>query len=144
MSKCQSKLLKFLLSISNFFWPGGQGGFLGGSAGRESTCNAGDLGSIPGLERSPGEGNDYPTPVFWPGVTESQTWLSNFHFHFSLSFSKFLLWSDPILEEAARCTEFWLNPKVNVTLNKLHRPLGQRYTFTSKVSILMSISLEFF
>ena len=64
MSKCQSKLLKFLLSISNFFWPGGQGGFLGGSAGKESTCNAGDLGSIPGLERSPGEGNDYP---FWPG-----------------------------------------------------------------------------
>ena len=28
--------------------------------GRESTCNAGDLGSISGLERSPGEGNGYP------------------------------------------------------------------------------------
>ena len=60
MSKCQSKLLKFLLSISNFFWPGGQGGFLGGSAGKESTCNAGDLGSIPGLGWSSGEGNGYP------------------------------------------------------------------------------------
>ena len=32
----------------------------GGSDGEESTCNAGDLGSIPGLGRSPGEGNGYP------------------------------------------------------------------------------------
>ena len=31
-----------------------------GSAGKESTCNVGDLGSIPGLERSAGEGNGYP------------------------------------------------------------------------------------
>ena len=35
-------------------------GFPGGSAGKESTCNAGDLGSIPGLGRSSGEGNGYP------------------------------------------------------------------------------------
>ena len=35
-------------------------GFLGGSAGKESTCNAGDLGSIPGLERSLREGKGYP------------------------------------------------------------------------------------
>ena len=42
-------------------------GFPGGSAGKESACNAGDLGSIPGLGGSPGEGNSYPTPVFWPG-----------------------------------------------------------------------------
>ena len=41
--------------------------FLSGSAGKESTCNAGDLGSIPGLGRSLGEGNSYPTPGFWPG-----------------------------------------------------------------------------
>ena len=34
-------------------------GFPGGSDGKESTCNAGDLGSIPGLERSPGEGIGY-------------------------------------------------------------------------------------
>ena len=31
-----------------------------GSAGKESTCNVGDLGSIPGLGRSPGEGKGYP------------------------------------------------------------------------------------
>ena len=35
-------------------------GFLGGSDGKESTHNVGDPGSIPGLGRSPGEGNDYP------------------------------------------------------------------------------------
>ena len=35
-------------------------GFLCGSDGKESTCNAGDLDSIPGLERSPGEGNGNP------------------------------------------------------------------------------------
>ena len=35
-------------------------GFPGGSDCRESTCNEGDLGSIPGLERSPGEGNGNP------------------------------------------------------------------------------------
>ena len=35
-------------------------GFPGASAGKESTCNVGDLGSIPGLGRSPGEGKGYP------------------------------------------------------------------------------------
>ena len=35
-------------------------GFPGGSAGKESACNVGDLGSILELERSPGEGNGYP------------------------------------------------------------------------------------
>ena len=35
-------------------------GFPGGSDGKVSAHNAGDLGSIPGLERSPGEGNGNP------------------------------------------------------------------------------------
>ena len=35
-------------------------GYPGGSVGKESTCNAGDLGSIPGLGRSPGERKGYP------------------------------------------------------------------------------------
>ena len=39
-------------------------GFPGGSDGKESACNAGDLGSIPGLGRSPGEGNCYPLQYF--------------------------------------------------------------------------------
>ena len=64
-------------------------GFPGGSAGKESACNAGNLGSIPGLRRSPGEGQGYPLQysglensmdctVY--GVAKSQTRLSNIHF----------------------------------------------------------------
>ena len=42
-------------------------GFPGGSAGKESACNVGDQGLIPGLERSPIEGKGYPLQFFWPG-----------------------------------------------------------------------------
>ena len=42
-------------------------GFPCGSAGKESTRNAGDLGSILGLGRAPGEGKGYPLPVLWLG-----------------------------------------------------------------------------
>ena len=66
-------------------------GFPGGSDGNESACNAGDLGSIPGLGRSPGEGNGNPLQYSslensmdrgaWQatvhGVTKSGTQLSN-------------------------------------------------------------------
>ena len=38
-----------------------------GPAGKESAGIAGDLGSIPGLWRSPGKGKGYQPPVFWPG-----------------------------------------------------------------------------
>ena len=38
--------------------------FPGGSDGKESACNAGDLGLIPGLGRSPGEGVNYPLQYF--------------------------------------------------------------------------------
>ena len=38
----------------------GRGCFPGDSAGKKSVCNVGDLGLIPGLGRSPGEGNGYP------------------------------------------------------------------------------------
>ena len=41
-------------------------GFPGGSAGKESACKAGDLGLIPRLGKSPGEGNWLITLVFWP------------------------------------------------------------------------------
>ena len=40
-------------------------GFPGSSIGEESTCNAGDPGSIPGLGRSPGEGIGYPLQYSW-------------------------------------------------------------------------------
>ena len=64
-------------------------GFPCGSAGEESACNAGDLGSIRGLERSPGEGKGYPLQYsglensmdcIVHGVTKSRTRVSDFHF----------------------------------------------------------------
>ena len=42
-------------------------GFPCGSTGKESACNAGDLGSIPGSGRFPWRGERLPTPVFRPG-----------------------------------------------------------------------------
>ena len=66
-------------------------GFPGRSAGKESACNAGDLGSIPGLGRSPEEGKGYPLQYsglensmdcIVHGLTKSRTRLSNFLFHF--------------------------------------------------------------
>ena len=46
-------------------------GFPGGSDGKESTCNAGDPGSIPDLGRYPGE-EEQLTPVFLPGERRGQ------------------------------------------------------------------------
>ena len=42
-------------------------GFPRSSAGKESACNVGDLGSIPGWEDPLKKGKAIPTPVFWPG-----------------------------------------------------------------------------
>ena len=67
-------------------------GFPGGSDGKESACNAEDLGSSPGLGRNPGEGNGNPPQysylqnsmnrgAYWAtvqNVTKSQTGLNDF------------------------------------------------------------------
>ena len=62
-------------------------GFPSGSAGKETACNAGDLG----VGKSPGEGNGYPlqysglensVDCIVHGVAKSQTRLSDLHFHF--------------------------------------------------------------
>ena len=64
-------------------------GFPCGSAGKESACTVGDLGSIPGLGRSSGERKGYPLQCsglensmdfIVHGVAKSQTRLSDFHF----------------------------------------------------------------
>ena len=66
-----------------------------GSAGKEYACNAGDLGSIPGLGRSPGEGKGYPlqysglensTDCIVHGFTKGWTQLSDFHFTSNMIF----------------------------------------------------------
>ena len=72
-------------------------GFPCGSASKESACSAGDLGVIPGLGRSPGEGKGYPFQ--YSGlensmnckvlvVTKSRTQLSNLHFHSAYKLNK--------------------------------------------------------
>ena len=43
------------------------GKFLGGSAGKDSVCNAGDLGFDPWVGKIPWRRERLPTPVFWPG-----------------------------------------------------------------------------
>ena len=67
-----------------------QKGFSGSSAGKESACNVGDLGQIPGLGRSPGKGNGYlfqysglenSMDCIVCGVTKSWTRLNDFHIH---------------------------------------------------------------
>ena len=80
------------LTAPQAFWIGGaskhRSGFPGDSDGKESTCNSGNPGSIPGPGRSPGEGNSNPlqyscleNPMDWwatvHGASKSQTWLSN-------------------------------------------------------------------
>ena len=57
---CSSSNRKFWHSCLDKAVGGPLQGFPGGSAGKDSACNAGDLGSVPGLGRSPGEGNSYP------------------------------------------------------------------------------------
>ena len=84
-------------------------GFPGGSAGKESSCNAGDLGSIPGSGRSPEEGNGYPLQysylenpmdrgAWWVaahGVTVTYHWVTfTFPFPFApVSGSLLLAWN---------------------------------------------------
>ena len=98
----------FHLQIDNSQQVGGEKAienmcFPGGSDSKESACDAGDLGSIPGWARSPGEGNGYPLQcaglensmdrgawqVTVRGVAKSQTWLGDQHFQ------KFM-WSDSL------------------------------------------------
>ena len=72
-------------------------GFPGGSDGKESACNVGDLGLIPGLGRSPGERKGYPLQYsglensmdcIVRGVAKSQTRQSDFHFHYLLELAQ--------------------------------------------------------
>ena len=66
-------------------------GFPRGSEVKASACNAGDLGSVPGSGRSPGEekgsplqysGLENPMDYIVQGVTKSRTQPNDFHFHF--------------------------------------------------------------
>ena len=82
------------------------GGFPDSSVGKESACNERDLGLIPGLGRSPGEGKGYPLQYsglensmdcMVSGVEKSQTRLSDFHFTSLHRGNK----QDDVIEEAS-------------------------------------------
>ena len=84
-----------------------------GSAGKESACNVGDLGSNHGLGRYPGEGKGYPLLIsglensidsIAHGVAKSLTRLSDFHFH-----TKALEWSSLVPGPEAKSSEI-MNP----------------------------------
>ena len=86
----QVQIFCFLNSIIHWNQhPSQSQGFSGGSAGKESACNAGDLSSIPRLGRFPGEGKGYPLQYsglensmdcIVHGVAKSWTRLSDFHY----------------------------------------------------------------
>ena len=54
-------------------------GFPDVSDGKESACNVGDLGSIPGSRRSPGEGNEYPLQYSYLGNPHGQRSLAGYN-----------------------------------------------------------------
>ena len=56
----------------SYLWICSIWGFTSGSEGKESVCNAGDLGSTPGSGRSPWRREWLPTPVFLPGIFHEQ------------------------------------------------------------------------
>ena len=90
-----AKALELQLKLQSFQFKV-EMGFPSGSDGKESACNAGDLGSIPGLGRSPREGNDNPLQYTclenpmgrgaWQatvqGVTKNWTQLNDYTFTF--------------------------------------------------------------
>ena len=76
----------------------------GSSAGKESICNAGDPGSIPGLGRSPGEGIGYPFHYSWASLVAQlvknqpamqEIWV------------QFLGWEDPLEKGKLSTPVFW-------------------------------------
>ena len=78
-------------------------GFPYGSAGKESTCNVGDLGLIPGLGRSPGEEKGYSLLQYsglensmdYIGVAKSWTQLSDSHFSDIYIYIEYKLYGGP-------------------------------------------------
>ena len=82
-----AEYLEYSEILRKYYSPAPSKGFPDGSAGKESACNTGDLGSIPELGRSPGEEKGYPLQYSGlensmdcvvHGVAESRTRLSNF------------------------------------------------------------------
>ena len=93
-------------------------GFPDSSVGKESACNAGDPGSIPGLGRSAGEGIDYPLQYSWASLVAQLvknlsamqgTWVRS------------LGWEDPLEKQRLPTTVFCLNTVHGVTTSQTLR-----------------------
>ena len=93
-------------------------GFPSGSAGKESACNVGDLGLIPGLGRSPGEGKGYPLQYsglensmdcIVQGVSKSWTRLSDFQFPYKVfkNLCVFYISPHPDVDPGSIATHGW-------------------------------------
>ena len=97
-----------------------------GSAGKESACNAGDLGSIPGLGRDLGEEKGYPIQYsgleksmnyIVHGVAKSGTWLSDFHFNFHKDLKE-ISFPNPWLHPSSRPGDMSYNNSSVIHFNK--------------------------
>ena len=107
-------------------------GFPSGSAGKESACNEGDLGSIPGLRRSPGEGKGHPRQYSWASLVAQlvknpsaiqKTWVQS------------LGWKDPLEKATHSSILAWRIPWTIY-------PVGsQRVATTEQLSLHMSSPL---
>ena len=105
---------------------------------KNPACSVGDLGSIPGLGRTPGEGKQYSLQYsglensIVNGVTKSWTWLSDFHF---LSFHFLYLKNYKranihiVLGQKARRRIFWRAPCnlfLSIVKHAIHQLFGKR------------------
>ena len=118
-------------------------GFPCGSAGRKSTSNVGDLGSIPGLERSLGEGKGHLLQFYGlensmecrvHGFAKSQIRLGNFHFTSLLHLTRKIL----KLKHLLSITKFTLTFE-----NYLELPILYLYIMDSKGRWLLSLISSF-
>ena len=120
--------------------------FSGSSVGKESTCNAGDPGLIPGLGRSTGEGKGYPLQYsglensmdcIVHGVAKSQTRLSDFHF---TSKNKFVLYKTKVqiyVNDGHNKNE--LNTEFSLKTQSFFKNIHWYYIFKNTAMLLISI-----
>ena len=111
-------------------------GFPGSSAGKESTCNAGDLSLIPGSGRSPGEGIGYPLLCSWISLVAQliknppamwETWVRS------------LGWEDPRRKERQPTPVFWPGE-----FHGLYRTWGHKMLDTTEqLSLLLSKTVPY-
>ena len=122
-------------------------GFPCGSAGKESTCNAGDPSSIPGFGRSTGEGIGYPLKYSWASLVAQlakkpsatpETWARSLGWEDPLeketaTFSSILSWRIPWTEEPGRLQSMG------------SQRVGRNWaTFTNTCSLYYSIFVHLF